>query len=121
MTKVFNQLTVGELIKKLEYIFDQNQPLAFCKGLYPADFWSYRGYYEDLAIGVTTFPVTVGGWLAKLKEQIGKEHYGWKGGTYTVCEDTAVWVAVEHRDTGPAITDVKPKDGWVKLSLTHDD
>jgi hypothetical protein len=38
-----------------------------------------------------------------------------------VREDTAVWVAVEHRDTGPAITDVKPKDGWVKLSLTHDD
>ena len=30
MTKVFDQLTVGELIKKLEYLFDQNQPLGFC-------------------------------------------------------------------------------------------
>ena len=120
MTKVFGQLTVGELIKRLERLFDQNQPLAFCGGLYPAGFWSYRGYYEDLAVGVTTFPVDVGEWLAKLKEQIGKEHDGWKGGTYTVREDTAVWVAAEQRDTGPAVTDVKLKNGWVKLCLTHD-
>jgi len=121
ITKVNNQLTVGELIKKLEYLWDKNQPLAFCKGLYPADFWSYRGYYEDLAIGVTTYPVTVGEWLSKLKEQIGKTHDGWKGGTYDVREDTPLWVATQPRDTGPAITGVKPNKGWVKLCLTHDD
>ena len=121
MTKVFNQLTIGELIHKLEHLFDQSQPLAFCRGLYPADFCSYRGYYEDIAIGVTTYPVTVGEWLAKLKAQIGEVHQGWKGGDYTAAAETALWVAAKQRDTGPAITDVVREAGWVKLCMTHDD
>lgn len=120
MTKLLDQRTVGELISHLEKM-DQSEPLAFCNGLYPGDFWSYRGYYEDLAIGVTTYPVTVAEFLKKLKDQIGEKHDGWKGGTYTVKEDTALWVAAEHRDTGPAITGLKEQNGWVKIVLTHDE
>ncbi len=35
--KVFVNFTVSELIKKLEYIFDRNQPFGVLQGLYPAD------------------------------------------------------------------------------------
>ncbi len=121
MIKVPNQLTVGSLIKMLESVLDRSLPLAFCQGIYPSEFWSYRGYYEDLAVGVTTFPVTVGEWLEKLKDQVGVKHDGWKGGEYEVTMQTPLWVAAGNRDTGPAITGVKPKNGWVKLCLTHDD
>lgn len=119
MTKVLNQFTVGELIQGLEK-FDQNELLAFCPGLYPEGFWSYRGYYEDLAIGVTTYPVKLGDWLESLKNQIGKVHCGWKGGEYVVDEETALWFAVDKSMTGPAITGVIQEDGYVKLCMPHE-
>jgi hypothetical protein len=81
---------------------------------------SYRGYYEDVALGWTDAPSrapTCNELAASVQARIGKTQEGYKGGTYTVYPDTAIWVA-NHGETGDtAIVGVR-NEGWAVIIET---
>lgn len=95
--KTSPQLTLGELILKLEVIERKDFPVVFdVKEYYPTSIRSWRGSYNELALGYTQ---VAGGWLSVtqiitlLKEMIGKTLEGYKGGDYLMGKTTPVWVA----------------------------
>ena len=59
---------------------------------------SYRGYYEDLAFRPAK-NVTVGTMLVAARSAVGQVFSGYKGGDYTMDENTDCWLA-EYGDTG---------------------
>ena len=71
---------------------------------------SYRGYYEDLALGYTDEyqkeDTTVEALLKILEEAVGKTYTGYKGGDFYMDENTALWVANHSESGGTAIVDV---------------
>jgi hypothetical protein len=117
---VDNQMTLGELLRALKRC-DQDKYIAFdFANFMPADgVDSYRGYYEDLAIGyahgVDTKVADVVKWL---EEAEGKIFDGYKGGEYLMGSDTAVWVANHGTTTGTAIVEVVDR-GWRILLKTE--
>lgn len=94
------QFTLGELILELSAISadeDCTVQYDFC-GFVPTKGESWRGAYEEFAIGYTSeFPHD--GWpklapfLEHLKSCVGRDFIGWKGGKYTMGESTPVWVS----------------------------
>lgn len=73
---------------------------------------SYRGYYERLAVEGDHRPSTIADWLALLRPCIGRTFYGWKGGEYTMGEDSLVYIANEG-DCGEPITKL-----WIDALIT---
>src|SRR6266699_544290 len=97
--KTSPQLTLGELILKLEAIEDKNKPVIFNKQYFPTDIDSWRGSYRELAfeymeiIVTAEQPRTAVTWLKKLKGTIGTTLHGYKGGEFLMGKTTPVWVA----------------------------
>lgn len=95
------QITLGELISRLELIIEMNSDaeVVFDFGeMRPnGNFYSWRGAYEELAIGYEDFgkKLNIIEFTNKLKECIGKEFIGWKGGEFIMHEATPLWVANE--------------------------
>lgn len=89
--------------------------------LAPTRLDSYRGYYEDLAIGFeppTEWNTpTVGEFLLELEGAIGKTYCGWKGGEFLMGEDTIVWVATVGESSGARVRGVESEDGTVWITL----
>lgn len=113
------QFTLGKLIKLLQ-IEDPTAHLRydFVHFKPTLGIHSYRGYYEDLAVGYGTDDnITVGELTAKLKEAVGRTYQGWKGGEYRMDTDTPVWVSNPSEAGGTAIVGVRD-DGWVVTLLT---
>lgn len=100
--------------------YDQNKEVRFDFPGYcaPNGFNSYRGYYEQLAIGYErTNPTclnTVGKFLEGLKETIGKTFTGYKGGGNIMDQDTEIWVSNYGDASGVTVTRVIEK-GYVYL------
>lgn len=98
MKEHHKQWTLGQLIDALETVSDKTNAVRFdfC-GIAPTNLDSYRGYYEDLALGwepQCNWPgPTVERFLAEIKAQLGKVVHGWKGGKYTVSRDQTLYVA----------------------------
>ncbi len=81
------QLTLGELIAVLETADPTTVlPIGFDTP------HSYRGYYEQLAFEPAT-GVTVGQMLGHARDALGATFEGYKGGLFTMREDTDCWVA----------------------------
>lgn len=57
---------------------------------------SWRGDYCELAFEPVT-DTTVGQMLAAAESAMGATYEGWKGGDFTMGEDTRVWLAIEGR------------------------
>lgn len=90
------QLTLGELILKLEAIKDKKLPVVFDDRKYhPVSVSSWRGSYCELAIeyGPTGKSLSVKEFLKILKNTIGKIFVGYKGGDFLMGRTTPVWVA----------------------------
>lgn len=111
-----NQLTISELIEKLErcstdYNEEEKQVyFDFCN-FFPKDMYSYRGYYDHLAIGYKDHDSPNGaptrkGLVQELKMMLGSHITGYKGGEFLVTKDTPVWVAKYNESTGTAVTGV---------------
>jgi hypothetical protein len=113
------QLTVGELIKELDKAVAKCDADAvirfdFC-GLPPVRLASYRGFYEDLAIGyggADDEDVLLVDFAAKVKAMLGETIEGYKGGTYRVTEDTAVWVANHGTCFGTYVCGINAHETW---------
>lgn len=70
----------------------------------PGDLYSYRGYYDHLALGFCEHKL-VGELRARLKSAIGATFVGYKGGgQYKMDEDTMMWVSKHDQASGLGIT-----------------
>lgn len=123
MKKVTGQLTVKEAIEQLSTM-PHNAIVRFATGIYPLGFSSYRGYYEDLSVGIGTQynAPTAGEFMDDLFKAIGTTITGYKGGEYIVTEQTVLWAA-NYGDCGPAIVGFKvsPSGRFVKILTRVDD
>ena len=106
MKKVIGQLNIGELIAALQRLDQRDEVRIDFAADHPGDLDSYRGYYEDLAIGYSHEECTVGELLQRLENAAGEVFEGYKGGEYQMNKNTAVWVA-DYGSTGRAITGVR--------------
>lgn len=84
MERSQSQLTLGELIAKLEAM-----PATTPVGL--VDPHSYRGYYRDLAF--KPGESTAGAVLEAARAALGATFQGYKGGDFVMGESTPMWVA----------------------------
>lgn len=105
------QMTLGEFIQALEAVDPLSSiyfEFACCP---PTEFDSYRGYYDHLALGFAGDYGAKGQTVADLLEQarkaLGAEFTGWKGGDYTMHEDTPLWVANPGNTGSTAIVGVR--------------
>lgn len=106
------QITLGELINTLKRKDPETEVTFDFVHFRPTGVHSYRGYYEDLAIGYESgSECKVGTLLAKLIEANGKDFTGYKGGEFMMHRDTVVWVANHNEAGGTAIVDVVD-DEW---------
>ncbi len=134
------QLTLGELILKLEQIEptyvdyekktqDKNVCFDFEYAV-PTGVSSWRGSYDELALtfdftGYEHFskdkpePMTLTAFLKLLKETIGKEFTGWKGGEFVMGKTTPVWVANVGNSGNTGVVDVTSDDYSVTLITGH--
>jgi len=115
-----NQMTLGEMIaalKRKDPERDVTFGFDYCR---PSCVHSYRGYYEDLAIGYKRLePCTVATFLKMLEDVEGQTLTGWKGGDYVMDADTTVWMANPGDSCGMAVVDVVETQYsiWIKTEL----
>ena len=83
-------VTLGGAIKALEKI-PAGKPVFYDDGKSPNKAMSYRGYYHDLAMNDADGAVTAGDLLKELKGALWSEMTGYKGGEYTMGENTPIW------------------------------
>lgn len=113
-------LTLGELIAELERLPEKAVIELDFGGAVPTTLDSYRGYYDQLALGYTgeygaTTP-TVGSLLAELKSAVGKTFQGWKGGDYVMTEKTNIFIANPGCTSDTYIKEVVSKyEEWYSL------
>ena len=93
------QITLGDTIKLLEEIpasKDAYVEFDFC-GLKPLGIHSWRGAFDELALGYTDDgdydSIRLSKFLEELKQAIGKTYIGYKGGYFTMTKDAPLWVA----------------------------
>lgn len=121
-----DQMTLDEAIDALRKM-PADQTIIFDFGRFvPQGLWSYRGYYEDLAIGYAQvdYDATpkVGAILEMLEGAIGKDFEGWKGGTFTMGINTPLWVSTERGDAGSTVVlGIKEGDIEVVIVTGHAD
>lgn len=108
-------LTLSRLIKILEFLPDHM--IIHCAN----EMFSYRGYYDDLAIGFGE--TTVGELLKTARSALGHSFTGYKGGEYLMGEDTLLWQATDSGHCSDlAVIGVKLIDSnngkWVAMLTT---
>jgi hypothetical protein len=119
--KSLDQKTLGELIDLLKRR-DPDEKVRYDFGPFcPTTLDSYRGYYDDLALGFDeidwdTYP-TVKSLVAELESAIGKTFTGWKGGDYVMDRETPLWVANPGDSHGTAITGLA-ECRWITVLTT---
>lgn len=121
-------MKLGNLIAALEQRpKDETVRFDFC-GRYPTKLQSYRGYYDQLALGHAGHydsdnppdPPTVASLLAELRSAIGKTFTGWKGGDFRMDKSTTVWIDNPGECNGTAIVSVVG-NGYATLITTRNE
>jgi len=110
-------LTLGKLISLLADA-GEDDVVSFDVGGYPEYFYSYRGYYSDLALSAQSREQTAGRLLGWAKDALGATFAGYKGGDYVMTAATPLWMA-EYGRCGRAIVGYSKTDGAIVL-LTKD-
>lgn len=120
-----DQLTLGELILKLEPIVakqadrikeghDEPTVRYDFEYLFPTYFDSWRGIYAELALNfidtkrgeIDTKELTVSEFLQLCKNTLGMTFTGYKGGDFTMNKHTPIWVANYGNAGNTALIDV---------------
>ena len=120
-----DQLTLGELILKLEPIVKIQKEGKEAtvrydfEYLFPTRIDSWRGSYDELALNFETQgeEMKVSEFLKMLKECVGKTFTGYKGGDFTMHKGTPIWVANYSHSGNTAVIDVID-NGYVVLLIT---
>lgn len=113
-----NQITIGQLINKLKTIDPDKRVYYDWLRAAPTRFNSYRGYYEDVALGATCERYeskTVGELLAEAEAIMGTALEGYKGGYFKVTPAKPLWVANYGSSTGWAIVGIDENEFYVTL------
>lgn len=125
--KVSKQLTLGEIILKLEAVNPKRKNGEDKTIIYdfayflPTHLMSWRGSYCELAIGYSDKEPgkTVNEFLKDLKEAIGKIYSGYKGGDYMMGKTTPIWVANYGESCETAIVNIKDGQYMVILETQY--
>lgn len=114
------QITLGDLIKLLSEN-DRDRIVRFDFGGFPDYFNSYRGFYEQLALGYDDqSAITVKELLERCNLANGGTFTGWKGGEYQMGSDTPIWAANSGDCTRVMLTGVSKTLGeFVILKTAH--
>ncbi len=124
------QLTLGELIIKLETIPDKTKSVVYDFGEFvPTEIDSWRGIYAELALDYDKKePKTIEQILNLLKNAVGKTFEGYKGGDFRMGRNTPIWVAnysessvADYKgklDTYPSVAVVEVVDGPMVVLVT---
>lgn len=97
---IFDTVELGDLLDALRAIRNQRAEVRFdFAGFAPAQFHSYRGFYEHVAITPAhrTSPVEVRDCVTALEAVLRDGVHGYKGGHYRVDRRTPVWVSERDR------------------------
>lgn len=116
------QLSLGELIDKLKDCIDinkDNKKVVFdFEYAFPTGLNIWRGSYSELSINYSfngydndyhyndKEPLEINEFIKLCQESIGKVYHGWKGGEYTMTEDTPLWVANSGNSGNTAVIDI---------------
>lgn len=117
------RLSLGGLIDALaQQPADSTVSFQF-GGLVPTTLASYRGYYDDLALGFDDgYPPTVSALLERLRAADGAVFHGWKGGEYRMSRWSRLWVANPGHCGDTAIIGVKSdRYGFTRLVTALDE
>lgn len=122
--KTSTQLTLGELILKLEPLVEKQPEMIKKYGheaaivfdfscTFPVGLSSWRGSYAELALewaggdySTNEKQLKLSEFLDLLKSAIGKTYTGWKGGDYVMGKNTPIWVANPGNVGETAVIDV---------------
>lgn len=107
-------MILGELIEALDACPDHFATVEI-NGQPPGLFDSYRGYYDQLALGTGQEAMKVAQLLAAARAAVGREYEGYKGGEYVMSEDTPVWFAEYGSWPGEAILSVNAEADPVQI------
>lgn len=102
---IFQTISLGELIRQLERLPAETILHFDFSYLRPGEFYSYRGYYDHLAMDFIddAHDTKAGPFLALCRKQIDSQHHGYKGGLFRMGPTTPVWVDKHDRASGTAI------------------
>lgn len=106
--------TLGTLIAELKKL----APLAVVRGFGGAD--SYRGYYSDLAFAPSNTERTVADLLQECEAALGAVFEGYKGGDFTMSDDTPVWISGYGECSSLRIVGIQSHEG-VFLPVTRNE
>lgn len=91
-----DQLTLGDLAWELQCHGDKTRTVLFDNGQYPTGFDSYRGSYDEVAIGYSPNPkdaLVLGELEEAVRDAQKQTFFGYKGGDYKYDRKTLVWAA----------------------------
>ena len=94
--KESSQLSLGELILKLEVVRDKSLNVYFdFEYARPTHLHSWRGSYDEIALSFKFDGevLNVERLLVMLKSAIGTKYVGYKGGDFVMGKTTPVWVS----------------------------
>lgn len=112
MTRGMGNMTIGEMLSVLKRKDQELDVMLDFVHFRPDGCHSYRGYYEDLAIGYKAGGDMKVWQLVKLLDDAsGQTFTGYKGGEYSMSSDTPVWVANHNEAGGTGIVDIQD-GGW---------
>lgn len=128
------QLTIGETIaalKEAQYNRDAWIEYDF-GGFVPYHAKSYRGFYDQLAIGFgpstpqtewekRTICKTPAALIAELEQSVGRTYEGYKGGEYTMRADTPLWVANTGEAPGTGVVGVRSLNYMLIINTAYID
>lgn len=111
------RLSLGDLIALLKRL-PLGQNIRFDFGdLAPTTLDSYRGFYEDLALGFGDGVAHVGDLLRSCEAAVGATFEGYKGGTYRMDERSRLWVSNRGATSGTTIVGLDDL-GWTAILRT---
>ena len=118
-----HHLTLGGLIDGLKRL-PQDQPVYYDFARFvPTSLESYRGYYEDLALGYRerdARDARTGNLCTACMDAVGRLYTGYKGGNYRMVRDTPIWVANRGEAVGTYLVGVRTND-YATILLTATD
>jgi hypothetical protein len=109
-------LRLGQLIKELKEVADADGTVPRMEKAekwvvfdwdyrVPVDLYSYRGYYDDVAIEaklVGPRNADLGSFIKMLEDRVGDDMEGYKGGTFEILLSCRCW-AVEDDSHAPGV------------------
>jgi len=123
-----NQIGLGNLITQTEEIVknipsEENSTwLSFEFGsLGVTCMDSYRGYYDELALGYGDDGVSIREFLKILKNALGKVYTGYKGGDYEMHKDTPIWAANYGRTGYTKVIGIEKENDYTFIIRTIQD